>query len=109
MEDSGMLTKLGIRINFIFRQGTKENLTEALKMYEKGAEKGDVDSMASFALIVIENLLSQKYKQAYGYLKKCFDKKNNARCRYATSVFILFDSLKKVRKKVKKLIKKIFS
>lgn len=56
--------------------------------------------MASFALLVIENMFTEKFDQAYTYLKKCYTLKKNERCRYATSVYILFDSLKDVKKKV---------
>lgn len=56
--------------------------------------------MASYALLVVENFMTDDFKTAYSYLEKCYNRKDNDRCRYATSVYVLFDSLSEVKNRV---------
>ena len=77
------------------------NETEALNWYNKSAEHGSAEGMASFAQLVAEHVLTEHYEQAYIWLKKCKNMRNNDLCRFSTAYLTLYDSVKSIKKGVK--------
>jgi TPR repeat protein len=78
-------------------RGVKENVKQAVEWYKKSADKGSYESMANYAILVVENMMDEFYPQAYTYLQKCF-KKDLDNCKFAVSLFVLYNGRFKTQK-----------